>query len=106
MAGYGHIVRPPREEGAIARLERLTGESIDRIEEVVSIPLAEVLQRKERALLLNQQSQYVRAVLTTMTRIGLERDRLTADHERLLAEMREREFGSRAKVVDAEPAGD
>jgi hypothetical protein len=62
---------------------------------VISLPLEEVLQDKRCAVILNTQVQYVRAVLSTIVKVGLESDRLSVERERILSEMAAREFGSR-----------
>lgn len=105
MAGYPHR-RSRREQPAIAlqpvdyrglsdraRIERLSGWSLERTEEVLSIPLVDVLSHPQCALLLSAQGQMVRAVWNMMVKTGLDNRRLEDERERILADLSKREFG-------------
>jgi hypothetical protein len=75
------------------RIERLSGWSLDRCEEVLCQPLVEVLSHPQCALILNAQMQCVRAVFNAVVKSGLGNKRLEVEREKILADLSKREFG-------------
>lgn len=77
------------------RIERLTGWSIDRTEEILQPSLTEVLAQPHAAILLSAQLQCIRAVWNVMVRSGLDNKRLDVEREKILADLTKREFGDK-----------
>jgi hypothetical protein len=75
------------------RIERLSGWSLDRCEELLSQPLSEVLSQPQCGLILGAQMQCVRAVFNAVVKSGLGNKRLEVEREKILADLSKREFG-------------
>jgi hypothetical protein len=82
------------------QIERLSGFSLDRCEEILTQPLELVLTQPQAAIILNAQVQCIRAIFHTMVKAGLQNNRLERERDRILGEMAAREFGSREKKSD------
>jgi hypothetical protein len=81
---------PMRERHSLTQaeaIERLSGYSIDRCEQILEQPLETVLAQPQAAILLNAQVQCIRAVFHTMTKLGLEHSRLAARREEVLEKL-------------------
>jgi hypothetical protein len=75
------------------RIERLTGWSLDRTEEILYPTVTEILAQPQAAILLQAQLQCIRAVWNVMVKSGLDNKRLDMEREKILADLTKREFG-------------
>jgi hypothetical protein len=83
------------------RLERMLGMTLSDIEELLEYPMSECIRQRDQ-IILSAKCQTHRAVLTTCTKLGIERSRVLQRHDEVLEKLSEG-LRARLKTSDRKP---